>query len=56
MTTEDRIRFLLRVARRTEGEGDPRAASAFRRMADEARPIDPGSRASQPKVPGSGVD
>lgn len=40
MTMEERIRFLLRVARRAEGEGNPRAARLFRRMAEEARPLD----------------
>jgi hypothetical protein len=43
MTPEERIRFLLRVATRAEGEGNHRAARAYRRMADEARPVEPGS-------------
>lgn len=40
MTAEERIRFLLRIATRAEGEGDQRAASAYRRMAAEARPVE----------------
>jgi len=56
METEDRIRFLLRVARRAEGEGNQRAASAYRRMADEARPIGPGSLVPQPYPPGSRIE
>lgn len=43
MTPEERVRFLLRVATRAEGEGNHRTARAYRRMADEARPVEPGS-------------
>jgi hypothetical protein len=56
MTTEDRIRFLLSVARRAEGEGNQRAASAYRRMADEARLIGSGSQLPHPPFLGSRVD
>lgn len=41
MTMDERIRFLLRAATRAEGEGDRRIAQIFRRMAEEARPLDP---------------
>lgn len=41
MKTEERIGFLLRAARRAELEGNDRVARAFRRMADEARPLSP---------------
>ncbi|HSG08800.1 MAG TPA: hypothetical protein VLA36_10615 [Longimicrobiales bacterium] len=40
MSMDERIRFLLRVASRAEGEGDERSARIFRRMAYEARPLD----------------
>jgi hypothetical protein len=40
MSREERIRFLMRIARRVEGEGDERAAELFRRMADDARPLE----------------
>ena len=40
MSGKERILFLLKIARRMEGEGDERAASLFRRMADEARPLE----------------
>ena len=40
MTMDERIRFLLRAATRAEGEGDRRIAQIFRRMAEEARPLD----------------
>ena len=40
MTMEERIRFLYRIACRAEGEGDERSARLFRRMADEARPLE----------------
>lgn len=40
MMVDERIRFLLRAAMRAEGEGDERIARIFRRMADEARPLD----------------
>ncbi len=39
MSVDERIRFLLRTALRAEGEGDPRVAELFRRMADELRPV-----------------
>ncbi|MBW3535223.1 MAG: hypothetical protein KY453_08425 [Gemmatimonadetes bacterium] len=41
MGIEDRIRYLLRAARRAEIEGDDRVAQALRRMADEAGPAGP---------------
>ena len=37
---DERIRYLLRAATRAEGEGDLRIARIFRRMAEEARPLD----------------
>lgn len=40
MTVDERIGFLLRIAIRAEGEGDLRVARSFRRMAEEARPLD----------------
>lgn len=40
MTVDERIRYLLRVATRAEGEGDLRVARSFRRMAEDARPLD----------------
>ena len=40
MTMDERIRFLLRAATRAEGEGDERVARNFRRMAEDARPVD----------------
>jgi len=40
MSMDERIRFLLRAASRAEGDGDERAARIFRRMAEEARPLD----------------
>lgn len=40
MRVDERIRFLLRAAVRAEGEGDRRVARIFRRMAEEARPLD----------------
>lgn len=43
MSMDERIRFLLRAASRAEGEGDQRAARIFRRMAEEARPLDEAS-------------
>ena len=36
MSVEERIRFLLRTARRIEQEGDSRVASLFRQMASDA--------------------
>lgn len=42
MSVEERIRYLLRVAVRAEGEGDVRVARIFRRMAEDARPLDVG--------------
>lgn len=41
MGIEDRIRYLLRAARRAEIEGDDRVAQALRRMAEEAEPARP---------------
>ena len=40
MSMDERIRFLLRAASRAEGEGDERAARIFRRMAEDARPLE----------------
>lgn len=40
MSAETRIRYLLQAATRAEGEGDVRTAELFRRMAEEARPVD----------------
>ena len=40
MTMDERIRFLLRAATRAEDEGNERVARNFRRMAEDARPID----------------
>ena len=40
MSMDERVRFLLRAATRAEVEGDERAARIFRRMAEEARPLD----------------
>jgi hypothetical protein len=40
MTMDERIRFLLRAATRAEDEGNERVARNFRRMAEEARPIE----------------
>jgi len=40
MTMDERIRFLLRAATRAEGEGNERVARNFRRMAEDARPVD----------------
>jgi hypothetical protein len=40
MSMDERIRFLLRAATRAEGEGDQRIARIFRRMAEDARPLD----------------
>lgn len=36
----DRVAYLLRAARRAEGEGNVRAARIFRLMARDARPAD----------------
>lgn len=38
--TRDRVAYLLRAARRAEGEGNTRAARIFRLMARDARPAD----------------
>ena len=43
MTMDERIRFLLRAATRAEDEGNERVARNFRRMAEDARPIDEGA-------------
>lgn len=40
MTVDERIRYLLRIAIRAEGEGDLRIARTFRQMAEDARPLD----------------
>jgi len=40
MSMDERIRFLLRAATRAEGEGDQRIARIFRRVAEDARPLD----------------
>lgn len=40
MTADERIRFLMRAASRAEGEGNERIARLFRRMAEEARPLE----------------
>ena len=40
MTMDERIRFLLRAATRAEDEGNERIARNFRRMAEEARPVE----------------
>ncbi|MDH5758873.1 MAG: hypothetical protein OEZ65_04740 [Gemmatimonadota bacterium] len=40
MNVDERIRYLLRVATRAEVEGDVRVARVFRRMAEDARPLD----------------
>lgn len=40
MSVDERIRFLIQAAIRAEGEGDLRIARIFRRMADDARPLD----------------
>lgn len=40
MSMDERIRYLLRAATRAEGEGDQKTARIFRRMAEEARPLD----------------
>lgn len=40
MTMDERIRFLLRAATRAEDEGNERVARNFRRMAEDARPVD----------------
>lgn len=52
MTIEERIRFLYRIAGRIEGEGDRRAARLFRRMADEARPLEKDGSAAPPALGG----
>ena len=42
MSVEERIRHLLRVANRVEGEGDSRGAELLRQMAEEALPVERG--------------
>jgi hypothetical protein len=37
MKVDERVRFLLRTAIRVEGQGDPRIAILFRRMAEDMR-------------------
>jgi len=43
ISVEERIRYLMKVALRAEGEGEHRIARSFRRMAEEARMDLPGS-------------
>jgi hypothetical protein len=38
MSTESRVRFLLRAAERAEREGNAELASVLRKMAEELRP------------------
>ncbi len=40
MSIDDRVRFLMRVATRAQGEGDLRVARNFQRMAEDARPAE----------------
>ncbi len=40
MSVETRIRYLLQAASRAEGDGDVRVARLFRRMAEDARPVE----------------
>ena len=40
MKWDERIWLLLRVASRAEGEGDHKIARLFRRLAEDARPLD----------------
>ena len=42
MSAETRIRYLLLAASRAEGDGDVRVARLYRRMAEEARPVEGG--------------
>ena len=44
MSMDDRIQYLLRAARRAEGEGDARVARLFRRMAEDAQPAEVSDR------------
>jgi hypothetical protein len=37
MNVDERVRFLLRMANRVEGQGDRRIADLFRRMAEDMR-------------------
>ena len=41
MSVEERVRYLLRAATRAETEGDEFVARIFRRMAEEAVPLQP---------------
>ncbi len=43
MKWDERIWLLLRVAARAEGDGDHRLARLFRRVAEDARPLDAGA-------------
>jgi len=43
ISVEERVRYLMKVALRAEGEGEHRIARSFRRMAEEARLDLPGS-------------
>lgn len=40
MKWDERIWLLLRAASRAEGDGDQKIARLFRRMAEDARPLD----------------
>ncbi len=44
MNAERRVEYLLRAASRAEGKGDARTARIFRRMAEDARPIEARTR------------
>jgi rubrerythrin len=44
MSAEDRIQYLLRAATRAEDEGDAKVARLFRRMAEEAQPVEVSGR------------
>ena len=49
MSVDERIRYLMQAALRAEREGSERVARSLRRMAEEARPLDPtGSLPFQP--------
>ena len=41
MSVEDRVKFLLRAARRVEAEGDGRVADLLRRMAGDVLEVAP---------------
>lgn len=44
MSVETRIRYLLQAATRAEDDGDVKVAQLFRRMADDARPVEGSGR------------